>query len=89
MSSSNPDLRRVSLFTDIDPSSKMVRQSVSLEVAADGLSIVLIQFDSSRLGSQQEYRVEIATSQLIDLIRTHGVDNQLIDSHGFTFKGIE
>jgi hypothetical protein len=80
--------RVLPLLTDIDPASGEVRRSVSLEASADGLSIQLVHIDSSRQGTQQEYCVEIATSELIDLIRIHGVDNQLIDSHGFKFEGI-
>lgn len=80
--------RVLPLLTDIDPASGEVRRSVSLEASADGLSIQLVHIDSSRQGTQREYCVEIATSELIDLIRIHGVDNQLIDSYGFKFEGI-
>lgn len=83
------DPRRVlPLLTEIDPVSGEVRRSISLEASVDGLSVQLIHIDSSRQGTQQEYCVEIATSELIDLIRIHGADNQLIDSHGFKFEGI-
>jgi hypothetical protein len=83
------DPRRVlPLLTEIDPVSGEVRRSISLEASVDGLSIQLIDIDSSRQGTQQEYCVEIATSELIDLMRIHGTDNQLIDSHGLKFQGI-
>lgn len=80
--------RVLPLQTEIDPESASVRRSISLEVSDDGLTVALVQFDASRQGFQQEYRVEIAMSELIDLIRIHGVDNQLMDSHGFRFEGV-
>ena len=79
--------RVLPLLTDIDPASGEVRRSVSLEASADGLSIQLVHIDSSRQGTQQEYCVEIATSELIDLIRIHGVDNQLIDLMDSSLRG--
>lgn len=89
MSSSCADSRRVlPLLTETDPVSGTIRRSILLEIASDGLTIRLIHIDSCRQGAQQEYCVEIATNELIDLVRTHGADNQLIDSQGFKFNGI-
>jgi hypothetical protein len=75
--------RVLPLLAEVDPASGIVRRSMSLEVSADGLSVRLVDVDAARTGTQREYSVEIATSELIDLIRIHGTDNQLIDSHGF------
>ena len=90
MSSSCADPQRVlPLLTEVNPLSGMLRRSISLELSVDGLSIRLIHIDSSRQGTQQEHCVEIATSELIDLIRIHGADNQSIDSQGFRFEGTD
>ena len=49
------DPRRVlPLLTEIDPVSGEVRRSISLEASVDGLTIQLIDIDSSRQGTQQE-----------------------------------
>lgn len=86
MSSSCPDSQPVlTLLTNVDPSSRCVIHSVSIEVAADGLTVRLIDIDMRRPGVQREYSVEIATSELIEFMRTHGTDNQLLDSQGFKF----
>jgi hypothetical protein len=48
-------------------------RSLSLEAGDDGRSVVLVELDERKAGIPREHRIEMTTSELIALIRVHGV----------------
>ena len=71
----------LSLLTEIDPQTETIDRTMRLEASADGRSVILVALDTRKLGSQQEWRVEITPEELIALIRAQGteVSGYLVD----------
>jgi hypothetical protein len=71
----------LSLLTEIDPQTETIKRTIRLEASADGRSVLLVALDTSRLGSQREWRVEITPEELIALMSAHGteVSGYLVD----------
>jgi hypothetical protein len=71
----------LSLLTEIDPQTETINRTMHLEASADGRSVLLVALDTSRLGSQREWRVEITPEELIALMSAHGteVSGYLVD----------
>ncbi|MEX3968699.1 hypothetical protein AB4Y42_42355 [Paraburkholderia sp. EG286B] len=51
-----------------------MRRTGRLEVAPDGKSLVLIDVDQRKPGTQREVRYEITPAELIAAIRAHGAE---------------
>lgn len=51
-----------------------VCRSLHIEASGDGKTVVLVDSDTRKTGIQREYRFEIATGELIALIRAHGCE---------------
>ncbi|MBB5429763.1 hypothetical protein OKW33_006371 [Paraburkholderia atlantica] len=64
----------VHLLTDSDALTASVRRTVRLEAAPDGKSLVLIDVDQRKPGTQREVRYEITPAELIAAIRAHGAE---------------
>jgi hypothetical protein len=71
----------LSLLTEIDPQTETIDRTIRLEASADGRSVLLVDLDARKLGSQREWRVEITPEELIALIRAQGteVSGYLVD----------
>ena len=71
----------LSLLMEIDPQTEAIDRTIRLEASADGRSVILVDLDARKLGSQREWRVEITPEELIALIRAHGteVSGYLVD----------
>ena len=71
----------LSLLTEMDPQTETIDRTIRLEASADGRSVILVDLDARKLGSQREWRVEITPEELIALIRAHGteVSGYLVD----------
>ena len=71
----------LSLMTEMDPQTETIKRTIRLEASADGRSVLLVALDTSRLGSQREWRVEITPEELIALMSAHGteVSGYLVD----------
>ena len=71
----------LSLLTEIDPQTETINRTMRLEASVDGRSVLLVALDIRKLGSQQEWRVEITPEELIALSRAHGteVSGYLVD----------
>ena len=71
----------LSLLTEIDPQTETIDRTIRLEASADGRSVLLVDLDARKPGSQREWRVEITPEELIALIRAHGteVSGYLVD----------
>jgi hypothetical protein len=75
----------VHLLTDSDALTASVRRTVRLEATPDGKSLVLIDVDQRKPGTQREVRYEITPAELIAAIRAHGAELSG-ESHGETGK---
>ena len=71
----------LSLLMETDPQTEQINRTMRLEGSSDGRSVLLVALDTRKLGSQQEWRVEITPEELIALIRAHGteVSGYLVD----------
>ena len=71
----------LSLLTEMDPQTETIDRTIRLEASADGRSVILVDLDARKLGSQREWRVEITPEELIALIRAQGteVSGYLVD----------
>lgn len=49
-------------------------RSLRLEASDGGKSVVLVEVDERKVGTQREHRFEITTGDLIALIRAHGAE---------------
>lgn len=64
----------MSLLTQHDAESGRLCRSLQLSASEDGKSVLLIETDERKVGTQREYRFEITTGELIALVRAHGAE---------------
>jgi hypothetical protein len=64
----------MSLLTQHDSETGRLCRSLQLSASEDGKSVLLIETDERKVGTQREYRFEITTGELIALVRAHGAE---------------
>lgn len=64
----------MSLLTQHESETGRLCRSLQLSASEDGKSVLLIETDKRKAGTQREYRFEITTGELIALVRAHGAE---------------
>lgn len=62
------------LLTQHEAETGHLCRALRMEASTDGKSVVLVEIDERKVGIQREYRFEVATGELIALIRAHGAE---------------